>query len=424
MPSNLTIRVAAVLLALCQSSLAFLSLRSHHVATTTRASPAAHQVGLSAVQESAQFYGCSPDRVENLLLQRAIQTQIYYLHDLRDEPQSSWLAGFLDHSHLDEEFGGEFVVKGKNAGLGLLRVEWQDYLAQLAAHPNVGIEVEIAAPNRGFVSERELRNPFLQQQQLLTIKYTETIEPAKVAQRLISTTRVLVKEAQKDLTELAASDNRRVGLDLHTPILWAPDDFATRNFKLFNADLAETTPLSDLNQRATHRYCTVLAARALLAELQGGDETKGAVAGWLEGWAAEWLPLLAVGADDEARERIGRVSPGMFATAYWSYEGGGADASEALEAMWQTLPFHDNLADLHGAVTPRDLATRLRQLRAAAADGALATLAAMQAELDALQAAAAAAPGAAASGAELTASQAGYAVARPYQGDGYGERSY
>ena len=75
---------------------------------------------------------------------------------------------------------GEFVVKGKNAGLGLLRVEWRDYLAQLASHPNVGIEVEIAAPNRGFVSERERRNPFLQQQQLLTIKYTETIEPAKV----------------------------------------------------------------------------------------------------------------------------------------------------------------------------------------------------------------------------------------------------
>lgn len=54
------------------------------------------------------------------------------------------------------------------------------------------------------------------------------------------------------------------------------------------------------------RYCTVAAAKALVAELQSHEDTSGAAAQWLEGWAAEWLPLMAIGADDEARERIGK----------------------------------------------------------------------------------------------------------------------
>jgi|AntAceMinimDraft_5_1070358.scaffolds.fasta_scaffold130816_1 hypothetical protein len=47
----------------------------------------------------------------------------------------------------------------------------------------------------------------------------------------MSTARVLVEEAQKDLRELTASDHRRVGLDLRTPLLWSPEAFATRNFR-------------------------------------------------------------------------------------------------------------------------------------------------------------------------------------------------
>jgi hypothetical protein len=85
------------------------------------------------------------------------------------------------------------------------------------------------------------------------------------------------------------------------------------------------------------------------------------------------------------------------------------------------MPFHDDLSDAHGAVNPRDLATRLRQLRATAAAAASATLTAMQEELGALQALAASEQPA---NGGLTASQAGYAVERPYQGGGYGERSY
>ena len=36
-------------------------------------------------------------------MQRAIQTQLYYLADLRDEPTYVWLREFLNHGHLDDK---------------------------------------------------------------------------------------------------------------------------------------------------------------------------------------------------------------------------------------------------------------------------------------------------------------------------------
>ena len=41
--------------------------------------------------------------ISNLLMQRAIQTQLYYLADLRDEPTYVWLREFLNHGHLDDK---------------------------------------------------------------------------------------------------------------------------------------------------------------------------------------------------------------------------------------------------------------------------------------------------------------------------------
>jgi hypothetical protein len=43
------------------------------------------------------------------------------------------------------------------------------------------------------------------------------------------------------------------------------------------------------------------------------------------------------------------VAPGIFSTAYWSYEGGGADAAEALEAMWQVRK-QNNLRNVFASV--------------------------------------------------------------------------
>eukprot|EP00618_Florenciella_parvula_P006561 CAMPEP_0119495630 /NCGR_PEP_ID=MMETSP1344-20130328/19188_1 /TAXON_ID=236787 /ORGANISM="Florenciella parvula, Strain CCMP2471" /LENGTH=397 /DNA_ID=CAMNT_0007531223 /DNA_START=32 /DNA_END=1225 /DNA_ORIENTATION=+ len=316
--------------------------------------------------------------IENFLLQRSIQTQIYYLHDLRDEPQSAWIASFLDHEHLDDkDLCGEFVVKGKKSPLDGLNVGWEDYMTQLSDTPNETIEIELANPNQGYVSQQELKNPYLQQQQLLTIKYDEVIEPAKIAQRLLVTCNSLLREFQFDLRALAAADSLRAERDLRTPEI--PDDKARApQYKENNHDL---TPLAELNKRALHRYVTVLAFKGLLEELAEYEEMAEAYK-WFAEVADEWMPLLKLGADDEARERIGKAPPGMY---YRRHVGGGADAFEAIEVVWQTLPFHDDLDNVHGRVDPLELATRLRELRAAAALEVVEELGRMQPGIDEFQ---------------------------------------
>ena len=52
--------------------------------------------------------------VGELLVQRSIQTQLYYLHDLRDEPTAHWLQSWQGHEHLDAHggYGGLLVGLG------------------------------------------------------------------------------------------------------------------------------------------------------------------------------------------------------------------------------------------------------------------------------------------------------------------------
>ena len=39
--------------------------------------------------------------MHDLLLQRAIQTQLRYYDDMHNEVMTAWLQGFLNHTHLD-----------------------------------------------------------------------------------------------------------------------------------------------------------------------------------------------------------------------------------------------------------------------------------------------------------------------------------
>ena len=71
--------------------------------------------------------------IASLLMQRAIQTQLYYLSDLRDEPTYMWLREFLNQDHLDDK--GRFN-EPKDGG-------WQHYLKQLEQAPHFTITVQL-----------------------------------------------------------------------------------------------------------------------------------------------------------------------------------------------------------------------------------------------------------------------------------------
>lgn len=62
----------------------------------------------------------------DLLVQRAIQTQLFYCNDLRNEPLAAWLQKFQDHSHLT----GVPIRGSWHACLGL-RLPAEDYLEAL-----------------------------------------------------------------------------------------------------------------------------------------------------------------------------------------------------------------------------------------------------------------------------------------------------
>lgn len=66
-----------------------------------------------------------PNQLSSLLLQSAIQTQLSYHVEFKNEVRTRWLEAFLGHEHLKVERSGRLNFKGLTDGL---RVDWQDYL--------------------------------------------------------------------------------------------------------------------------------------------------------------------------------------------------------------------------------------------------------------------------------------------------------
>jgi len=86
--------------------------------------------------------------VGDFLIQRAIQTQLHYSADLRNEPAVGWLARFRDHAHLDGRraigvAGLPHTYAARLDGLNLATspLGWKDYLDALATSPNEILEV-------------------------------------------------------------------------------------------------------------------------------------------------------------------------------------------------------------------------------------------------------------------------------------------
>mmetsp|Transcript_31 Transcript_31/g.58 ORF Transcript_31/g.58 Transcript_31/m.58 type:complete len:474 (+) Transcript_31:274-1695(+) len=309
--------------------------------------------------------------ISSLLMQRAIQTQLYYLSDLRDEPTYVWLREFLNHHHLDD--------KGRFNELDGLRCSggWQYYLEQLEEAPHFTITVELAPPR---LSAQQKRNPYLAAQ--VEVKsYEETIMPSKISQTLRTVARSLEKEWVPVLAELAAEDRKRVRLFDAPPQLQT----AAAAYQAYWQERAvvaggegddQDTPLHALNCRIVTRFCTRVALHEIIAELEGGNdasvdgsnedaEAKGAAIEWLREFAREWEPRLNRGADDDVRRNLGVAPPG-----HWQRLCDGADADDVTEAMWQELPplFAYTSEDAMRLYSPEALSARLRKVRADVCD--------------------------------------------------------
>jgi len=81
--------------------------------------------------------------LQNLLLQCAIQTQLSYYNEFKNECRAHWLESFLGHEHLQVERvsdygGGRQKYKGITGGL---RCRWDVYLRTMLGAETETFEV-------------------------------------------------------------------------------------------------------------------------------------------------------------------------------------------------------------------------------------------------------------------------------------------
>ena len=313
--------------------------------------------------------------ISNLLMQRAIQTQLYYLADLRDEPTYMWLRKFLNQGHLDD--------KGRFNELDGLRCHggWTSYLEQLENAPPFSITVQLAPPR---LSAQQQRNPYLAAQAAVGRSYEETVLPYKISQTLRTVARSLHMEWVSVLMKLAEDDQRRVQLhsdvrQIHTADAAYREYWRERQVVAGGEGDDQGTPLHALNERIVTRFCTRMALDDLIHEMMQEElpvvdvddendaqllpeEVKRAAIEWLSNFANEWNPKLKHGADDDERRSLGLSPPGH----YQRLCANGADANDVTEAMWQELPplFAYASDDAMRLYSPEAMVMRLRRVRA------------------------------------------------------------
>ena len=255
-----------------------------------------------------------PVRLGDFVVQRAIQQQLYFIAELKNEPVQTWLAKFQGHEHL-ESVGRKPGAPGNpgsySAEFGQLRTTpYTAYLSALGDAPDDVVKVEYTAPRRKLSvraaesnphhspltfhhnptlslthtltshphpdQARELQNPFLVAEEAEKNAQKEWREvgiyPQRILTQLLTTADVIADTWAFHLGELEANDAARVAMDRaptkelvtaevlrdlllvseggETGISWYTDD--------------EPLPLHALDHRACDRLVTLRALKSLV----------------------------------------------------------------------------------------------------------------------------------------------------------------
>ena len=102
-------------------------------------------------------------RLGDFVVQRAIQQQLYFIAELKNEPVQTWLAKFQGHEHL-ESVGRKPGAPGNpgsySAEFGQLRTTpYTAYLSALGDAPDDVVKVEYTAPRRKLSVRAAESNP-------------------------------------------------------------------------------------------------------------------------------------------------------------------------------------------------------------------------------------------------------------------------
>jgi len=151
--------------------------------------------------------------IERFLVQRAVQTQIYYLEQARDCPSANFIAEFMDHAGIDTFHGFDG-----------LRVEPEEYIGHLLSSPPTTVQVRVSY---GAVSWRgSPGNPYLNKEPKQ--QYEDfTIYPDRIGKAVLKIRDQIAREVREDLNRIAAEDDdlwvkRRVAVSERAPFAPPP----------------------------------------------------------------------------------------------------------------------------------------------------------------------------------------------------------
>lgn len=222
--------------------------------------------------------------VHDLLLQRAIQTEILYFSEMQNDAMAKWLVGFMNHTHLDCGTRWHCVVG--------MKVPMYEYLNNLLQEPPQLIEVEVSEdhPTLEMIDSTTVdlsgvstellswsaaassrrRNPYLETK---TVTYTEDINPQELGNSLMDVASQLGREWCDDLAILIAFDDRsrrRAEIRRHRRQRKNAEVEDLRSpppFEGAERQRSGSTPLRRQNFDLLERATTIMAVKSLESEL-------------------------------------------------------------------------------------------------------------------------------------------------------------
>lgn len=129
--------------------------------------------------------------LDRFLVQRAVQTQIYYLHELRDGPSAGFLANFHEHAGIE-----------RYHGFDALHAEPTEYIDTLLASPPVVVSVRASWGSTSWRGSPG--NPYMEQQREAT--HDITIYPDRIGASLLRVRDEIAEELTADLDLIAHED--------------------------------------------------------------------------------------------------------------------------------------------------------------------------------------------------------------------------
>lgn len=375
-------------------------------------------------------------RLDDFLIQRAIQQQLYFSAELGNEPMVDWLKRFKSHEHLDSYERGEGVCGFPgtySATFDQLKITpFTAYLDALGTEPDSNIEVSFVKPQRRL-SARERANPYLNKQTPVIEVYNQPIITSNILKQLLTTADALVETWAFHFNEAKRTDLNRVANDRAIKKAMPSSEMMEHAELVKSGETAysrltgdEAMPLYNFDCRSCDRFDTLGALSLLLEEVTaltpetafdvdylqkemveeieiderdiddllmkrrkarqahfsrnfivGDDITKGKAArdaaiSFLTTFNSEWIPKLKKG---DPRSSLGKSE---FRHAPGMKEvrpkDAGVDSEEVFEALWEYGD--DGAYKIPGGelIRPSLMGVRLREIRADVAMESLNTL--------------------------------------------------